>query len=75
MKSLLRFTPLTSFMNSSFWFKFADYKLNEDMLNEVIRHLWAYYSNVEKTGILMVDCTSFNKYIKGSFIMDNNTMY
>ncbi|KAK7576226.1 hypothetical protein V9T40_012512 [Parthenolecanium corni] len=60
-KSLLRFTPFTSFVNSSFWFKFTDLKLNHDMLNEVTRHIWGYYSHNDRTGSLMVDCSSFNK--------------
>ncbi|XKL60868.1 hypothetical protein PGB90_007925 [Kerria lacca] len=60
-KSLLRFTPLTSFVNSSFWFKFVDLKLNQDMLNEVTRHIWGYYSQEDRTGSLLVDCTSFNR--------------
>lgn len=61
-RSLLRFTPFTSFVNSSFWFKFTDLKLNEDMLNEVTRHVWGYYSSADKSGSLMVDCSSFNTY-------------
>ncbi|XP_065213577.1 ubiquitin-like modifier-activating enzyme ATG7 isoform X2 [Planococcus citri] len=57
----LRFAPFSSFVNSSFWFKFADVKLEDDRLNEVTRHIWGYYSQSEKTNAVLIDCTSFNK--------------
>lgn len=63
--TILRFVPFSSFVSSSFWFKFADVKLDSDKLDEVIRHIWGYYSNYEKTGAIMIDCTSFNKYVTG----------
>ena len=59
--TVLRFVPFSSFVNSSFWFKFTDLKLEDDKLDEVTRHIWGYYSHCEKTNAILIDCTSFNK--------------
>ena len=59
---LLEFVPFKSCINPSFWHKLSEIKLNVDKLNEKVRKIWGYYSNIEDKCILEVDSTSFNRY-------------
>lgn len=59
----LQYVPFTSFIDSSFWFKLTEIKLDIDRLSEERKKIWGSYSNIAKShdvALMDVDCTSFN---------------
>ena len=65
-RDMVKFTKLKSAMDSSFWAKFAELKINKFKLDDKIRiPLWGSYnlspSNDGRTNPLILDCSSFNE--------------
>ncbi|CAH0383087.1 unnamed protein product [Bemisia tabaci] len=61
MASNLLFSPFVSSIEPSFWHKAAQLKLETDMLQEVPRSVWGYYSSPDVQPFsLSVDYSAFN---------------
>lgn len=65
---IVKFTKLKTAMDSSFWAKFAELKIDKLKLDEKSKiHLWGSFSlqsmNKRRTNPLTLDCTSFNEYV------------
>lgn len=65
---MVKFTKLKTAMDSTFWAKFAELKIDKLKLDEKSKvHLWGSFSlqsmNEGRTNPLTLDCTSFNEYV------------
>ena len=62
--SALQFVSFNSQLDTSFWHKLAQNKLDIDKLEEKIHGIWGKFSNSDPPGLnslLELDCTAFNK--------------
>lgn len=83
MDNIFQYVPYKSFVDSNFWFKFAQIKIDIDCLSVKPRRLFGNYTNLNaKDCILEVDCTSFNEtyipakntFISHGAILNKNTI-
>jgi len=59
-EKVVRFLPMHSFVNPTFWHKFAESKLEHDRLDDKPKQIWGSYTNRNSSLHIDVDYTAFN---------------
>lgn len=67
-QTILKYIPHFPVINPNFWYKLTQLKLDVDRLEENRKHLWGWFSNLERfsnlgqpeLSFMELDCASFN---------------